>query len=99
MSTMTNEEIIKVVQASIDGEQIEYKRLDVNIWQDLIQAPRWNFMSCDYRIKELTLEEFIEERTQISNDVVYPTAEYQKGIRAALRGVSAHMKKLQGEVR
>ena len=98
MNKMTNEDIIKVVQASIDGEQIE--RLDSRNWCEDLDAdfPQWDFSMNIYRIKQLTLEEFIEERTQISNDVVYPTAEYQKGIRAALRGVSAHMKKLQGEV-
>lgn len=93
MSTMSNEEIIKVVQASIDGEQFEFSYPDGDIWYDLQNAPVWNFAKVIYRVKQLTLEEFIEEMIEShmqscpANDIVISTC----------KKIKNHMKKLQGE--
>jgi len=43
-------EMIAVMQAYIDGKQIEYKDKKSNQWLDT-QSPVWDWFDCDYRIK------------------------------------------------
>jgi len=93
MRTMSNEEIIKVVQASMDGEKIErlYSRdrcadLDADF-------PQWDFSMNVYRVKELTLEEFIEEMHNTAED----GGSFNNGKNYAINKIRRYMKKLQGE--
>lgn len=48
---MTNEEIGKVIQAAIEGKQIQCRQLAPNSeWLDC-EAPVWNFHDYEYRVK------------------------------------------------
>ena len=88
MSTMSNEEIIKVVQASIDGEVIQVSANGSEAWH-IVQFPQWDFHCSCYRVKQLTLEEFIELRIDDGC--------WDKAYLAACNDILRHMKKLQGE--
>ena len=47
---------IKVMQAALDGEEIQYK-LSRKKWESYIDgAPSWNWSCIDYRIKPKSLE-------------------------------------------
>ena len=95
MRTMTDEEIIKVVQASMDGKQIEFSHKDEK-WQSCGDyAPNWDFHFTHYRVKELTLKEFIRDISLSSSS----DSDYDNGARNACSVIFTHMKKLQGEVR
>ena len=65
---MTNQEILKVVQAAIDGKTIEYRHLDYN-W-DVTQpwavstSPRWDFFDNEYRVKPCPIKWWIEFSSQ-----------------------------------
>ena len=93
MRTMTDEEIIKVVQASMDGEKIEFSHQD-DKWQSCGDyAPEWDFTLTHYRVKELTVEEFIEEMHNTAED----GGSFNNGKNYAINKIRRHMKKLQGE--
>ena len=94
MSMMSNEEIIKVVQASMDGEKIECLS-DSGIWRDcaIPHKPQWSFSDTNYRVKQLTLEEFIEEMHNTAEDGGW----FNNGKNYAINKIRRHMKKLQGE--
>ena len=92
MRTMSNEEIIKVVQASMDGAKIECDYLGDGRWGDCGINPLWSFTDTKYRVKQLTLEEFIEE---IKAD--YDDSQFDRGFDNACGKILDHMKKLQGE--
>jgi len=49
---MTDDEILKVVQAHKEGKRIQGKSpQQSNVWVDLTVEPIiWNFMKCEYRI-------------------------------------------------
>jgi len=93
MSTMSNEEIIKVVQASIDGEQIQRQYQGCKSWDGCGPNPQWSFDDTNYRVKQLTLEEFIEEMHDTAED----GGSFNNGKNYAINKILDHMKKLQGE--
>ncbi len=95
MSTMSNEEIIKVVQASIDGEVIEYRMHSEVTWRKCnnTHQPNWQFFDRDYRVKQLTLEEFIENYCK----PLTARDDYNNGVHNACNAILNHMKKLQGD--
>lgn len=41
---------IEIMQAYVDGKQIQHKRREYEMWLD-IDCPSWNFQFSDYRIK------------------------------------------------
>jgi len=43
-------EMIKVMEAFREGEEIEIRYIDTEKWNDS-EIPRWNFIDCEYRIK------------------------------------------------
>lgn len=47
---MTNEEIIAVVSAHIEGKQIQQRSKGSKEWHDT-EKPNWNFYVLDYRVK------------------------------------------------
>lgn len=48
---MTTEEKIKIMQAFVDGKEIEFAlQGDLSQWM-LTETPRWNWAYCTYRIK------------------------------------------------
>ena len=47
---MTTEEKIKVMQAHIDGEYIEFRIKGEEVWEDC-GIPAWNWQEFEYRIK------------------------------------------------
>ena len=96
MSTMTNEEIIKVVQAHSNGEKIEYNDICEGCWFNAT-GPVWNFRDVRYRVKQLTLEEFIEELENENGDGGHFDSNHIQGVRHACTMIQRHMKKLQGE--
>lgn len=61
----TTKEMIEVMQAYLDGEQIE-ESIDQKVW--FTCEPIWNWAKCDYRVKKKvyvpfdTAEEFLEEQ-------------------------------------
>ncbi len=49
---MKNKEIVKVVQAHIDGKTIQYKSKNPDSeWRDCVVVPSWDFLYLNYRIK------------------------------------------------
>ena len=49
---MTDREIVEVVQAHIDGKEIQAGHRPTNSWHELLEAnPLWQFNDCDYRVK------------------------------------------------
>ncbi len=49
---MKDEDIVKVVQAHIDGKKIQYRRSDADLdvkWGSCGSEPQWNFSFMDYR--------------------------------------------------
>ena len=49
MNIEQTKEAIRVMQAFVDGKEVEYERPD-GIWM-IINSPAWNWHSQDYRIK------------------------------------------------
>jgi hypothetical protein len=47
---MTSSQIIEVVQAFMDGKQIQIRERGRLKWTDR-DYPRWNFEACEYRVK------------------------------------------------
>ena len=92
MKRMTDEEIIKVVQASIDGAKIECDYLGDGRWGDCGINPHWSFTDTKYRVKQLTVEEFIEEMHNTAED----GGSFNNGKNYAINKIRRHMKKLQG---
>jgi len=43
-------EAIRVMQAFVDGKEVEYKHRGTVEW-DTITTPHWNWINCEYRIK------------------------------------------------
>lgn len=48
---MTNQEIIDVVQAHLEGREIETSAKGCNRWHPTVVAPTWSFDVYDYRVK------------------------------------------------
>ena len=49
---MNTESKIAVMSAEVDGEAIQYRSNDNQVWQDIIgRSPHWNWADSDYRIK------------------------------------------------
>ncbi len=52
---MSNSDILKVVQAHMDGKKIQIRKMSSHQgfrdgkWYD-VENPRWDFDSCDYRV-------------------------------------------------
>lgn len=44
------EKKIAVMQAYVDGKQIQYKAVDATIWHDVVE-PLWDWSYLDYRVK------------------------------------------------
>ena len=63
----TTKEMIEVMQAYLDGEQIE-ESIDQKVW--FTCEPIWNWAKCDYRVKKKvyvpfdTAEEFLEAQRE-----------------------------------
>ena len=54
---MRDEEIIAVVQAHFDGEQIQARQIGgVHGWSSCVPLVKWNFAHYDYRVKPEPLE-------------------------------------------
>lgn len=47
---MNTADKIKVMQAYLEGEEIEFRRNDEGEWKT--GEPAWNWVSCNYRVKE-----------------------------------------------
>ena len=68
----TIKEMIEVMQAYLDGEQIE-ESIDQKVW--LTCEPIWNWAKCDYRVKKKvyvpfdTAEEFLEAQREHGKNV------------------------------
>ena len=60
----TTEEKMKVMQAHLDGLEIELRLGSHSNWEEVKKGPLWNWNDFDYRIKpkEKTLEERIQEK-------------------------------------
>ena len=70
----TTKEMIDVMQAYLDGEQIE-ESIDQKVW--LTCEPIWNWAKCDYRVKQKkkyvpfdTAEEFLAAQRKHGFDVI-----------------------------
>lgn len=55
MNKDQTKEAIKVMQAYVDGEEIEYKDSS-GAWRAVNGEPLWNFCECEYRVKPKPLE-------------------------------------------
>ena len=49
---MNTKEMIEVMQAYVDGKEIEFKPIggDIDVW--ITDVPMWNWNSCKYRVKQ-----------------------------------------------
>ena len=56
----TTKEKIEIMQAYERGEQIQIYNYTFNEWQDAGEAPLWDWITFDYRIKPKTLDEIIK---------------------------------------
>lgn len=69
----TTKEMIEVMQAYLDGEQIE-ESIDKKVW--FTCEPIWNWAKCDYRVKKKvyvpfdTAEEFFEAQRKHGRDII-----------------------------
>jgi len=50
MNKEQTKEAIKVMQAFVDGKEVEYKSRGIEGWDPII-TPTWNWLNCEYRIK------------------------------------------------
>ena len=68
----TTKEMIEVMQAYLDGEQIE-ESIDQKVW--FTCEPIWNWAKCDYRVKKKvyvpfdTADEFLEAQREHGKNV------------------------------
>lgn len=57
-------EQIAVMQHFLNGGTIEISKIDSNVWYDELE-PKWNWINCDYRIKEqkktVAIEKWLNE--------------------------------------
>ena len=74
MIMKTTKEMIDVMQAQLDGEQIE-ESIDKKVW--FTCEPIWNWAKCDYRVKPKkkyipfdTAEEFLAAQREHGCDVI-----------------------------
>ena len=69
----TTKEMIEVMQAYLDGKQIE-ESIDQKVW--FTCEPIWNWAKCDYRVKKKvyvpfdTAEEFFEAQRKHGRDII-----------------------------
>lgn len=69
----TTKEMIDVMQAYLDGEQIE-ESIDKKVW--FTCEPIWNWAKCDYRVKKkvyvpfYTADEFFEAQRKHGRDII-----------------------------
>ena len=69
----TTKEMIEVMQAYLDGEQIE-ESIDKKVW--FTCEPIWNWAKCDYRVKKKvyvpfdTAEEFFAAQRKHGRDII-----------------------------
>jgi hypothetical protein len=47
-------EAIRVMQAFVDGKEVQFRYVGLEIWDTLI-SPKWNWSDCEYRIKPTTV--------------------------------------------
>lgn len=81
----TTKEMIEVMQAYLDGEQIE-ESIDQKVW--FTCEPIWNWAKCDYRVKKKvyvpfdTAEEFLEAQRAHGIHVYFGGSKYGTHINA-----------------
>ena len=65
---MTNDEILKVVQSETEGKTIMVRGLisgriiDSEYWHEKSTEKPWDFTNREYKVKPMTIEDFIEAR-------------------------------------
>ena len=65
---MTNDEILKVVQGETEGKTIMVRGLisgriiDSEYWHEKSTEKPWDFTNREYKVKPMTIEDFIEAR-------------------------------------
>lgn len=74
---MITEEKIAVMQAYLDGKNIERRRVDGSIGWHVVETPLWNWEACDYRIydfqrekKRYALKEYLQKGTSLQIDKI-----------------------------
>ena len=70
---MTNDEIIKVVQSETEGKTILVKALGVPMsgemqWHEKSTDKPWDFTNRAYKVKPMTIEDFIEKQQRENAD-------------------------------
>lgn len=67
---MTDKEIVNVVQAHIEGKQIQYYNENLNEWFDCADnIPCWDFGSFDYRVKPESKVRPYKDQDECWNDM------------------------------
>ncbi|CUU77041.1 Uncharacterised protein [Campylobacter hyointestinalis subsp. hyointestinalis] len=69
-NVMKAKEIIAVLEAYINGEEIEFSGVDTYSWVDMT-IPEWNFKKYKYRIKPIFKEEKIEPKFKKGDTIVH----------------------------
>jgi len=68
--SMTDKEIIEVVQAHSEGEQIQFRDFNIPTWTDCIDnEPVWNFGATEYRVKPESKIHPYKDRDECWNDM------------------------------
>ena len=91
---MTDQEIIAVVQAKIDGKRIQRRqrvRAGKSPWRPSDPCHRWNFDSHVYRVKPELLEGWVNKYETGHCGVIYPSRSEAVGM-AGMRDVCRTVK-------
>lgn len=87
----TNEEILVVIQAGIEGKTVMVRSLNVNrchgaefTWHEKAVDKHWDFANREYKVKPMSVEEYIE--LQLKNSVITSreSEAYHRGLRTVL---------------
>lgn len=52
-------EAIKVMQAWLDGEEVEGMEKDGHPWKNIYRTPTWDWARCEYRIKPKPMRKYV----------------------------------------
>ncbi len=64
---MNDADIVKVVQAHIDGKLVQYRRKNTDYdakWIDCVSNHLWDFVNIDYRVKQEPRKFLLYDNTQ-----------------------------------
>ena len=95
---MTNDEILKVVQGETEGKTIMVRGLisgriiDSEYWHEKSTDKPWDFTNRAYKVKPMTIEDFIEKQQRENADT---DSAWNRGYLAACTDIKRVLKELE----